>query len=132
MKKTLLALLMVMLTLGAWAQGQRRGYDPEQSATRMATQVKTDCPDLTDEQYKAVYEIFLASSKAMQATRDSIMAAGGGQDGRRSFNREAMQARQEKLSKALQGVLTEAQFKVYTEAQKKRQEERRNRGGFRR
>jgi len=130
MKKLFLMLLMAVVTLGASAQGQgpRRQFNPEDMAKRQASMIKESCSDLTDEQYTAIYNLYLESSKKQQAERDSLMKAGG-QGERPRFDREAMQKRQDEMNAKLKTILSETQYKAYEEAMKKLMERMRQ-GGF--
>ena len=135
MKKIFFALVAMMMTLSISAQfqgGGMRQMNPEDMAKRQADQIKETCK-VNDDQYKKLYDYYLAESKAQVARMDSIrkaMEAGGqqAQPGQRGgFNREDMQKRQEAQLKVLKGILTEEQMAAYTKAQ----EERRARMGQR-
>ena len=73
MKKIILTLMMAVVSLSSFAQfggGQFQMPKPEEMATRRADQVKEQVKDagqLTDEQYKKVYDLYLKQSKDMQA-----------------------------------------------------------------
>ena len=124
MKKIILTLMLAVVSLSSFAQfggGQFQMPKPEEMATRRADQVKEQVKDagqLTDEQYKKVYDLYLKQSKDMQAK----MSEGGGMGG---FNMEEMQKQQEATNKALKEILTAEQFAAYEKAQ----QERRQRGG---
>ena len=112
MKKIILTLMLAVVSLSSFAQfggGQFQMPKPEEMATRRADQVKEQVKDagqLTDEQYKKVYDLYLKQSKDMQAK----MSEGGGMGG---FNMEEMQKQQEATNKALKEILSEEQFKAY-------------------
>ena len=116
MKKIILTLMLAVVSLSSFAQfggGQFQMPKPEEMATRRADQVKEQVKDagqLTDEQYKKVYDLYLKQSKDMQAK----MSEGGGMGG---FNMEEMQKQQEATNKALKEILSEEQFKAYQKAQ---------------
>ncbi len=122
MKKVLLAIVAVMMT--ASVSAQRREFKPEEMATRQATQIKETC-STSDEQYNALYKLFLDNANKMKAQRDSISAAGG--DLRQGFDRETWRKRQEEQNAAIKAILTEEQFAAYQKAN----EERRQRMGQR-
>ncbi|MBQ0020804.1 MAG: DUF4890 domain-containing protein [Bacteroidales bacterium] len=130
MKKLFFALVAMFMTLTASAQFQ---FNPEDMAKRQADRIKEDC-QLNDDQYKKVLDYYTAESKAMMARMDSIRNAGGMQQGqgqgRRGWNREEMQKRQEAQEKVLKGILTEEQFTTYKKVQEERMARRRQGGGF--
>ena len=117
MKKIILTLMLAVVSLSSFAQfggGQFQMPKPEEMATRRADQIKEQVKDagqLTDEQYKKVYDLYLKQSKDMQAK----MNEGGGGFG--AFNMEDMQKQQEATNKALKEILSEEQFKAYQKAQ---------------
>ena len=117
MKKIILTLMLAVVSLSSFAQfggGQFQMPKPEEMATRRADQIKEQVKDagqLTDEQYKKVYDLYLKQSKDMQAK----MNEGGGGFG--AFNMEDMQKQQEATNKALKESLSEEQFKAYQKAQ---------------
>ncbi len=121
MKKIILSAIAMAMTMSMMAQGMgmRREFKPEEMATRQATEVKTTC-NLSDEQYKAVYDLCLKNANRMKAVTDSIRAAGG--DFRQSFDREAMRKRNEEQNAALKAILTEEQFAAYEKAQAERRQ----------
>ena len=130
MKKIILTLMMAVVSLSSFAQfggGQFQMPKPEEMATRRADQIKEQVKDagqLTDEQYKKVYDLYLKQSKDMQAK----MSEGGGGFG--SFNMEEMQKQQEATNKALKEILTEEQFKAYQKAQEEMMKRFQQGGGF--
>lgn len=129
MKKIILTLMLAVVSLSSFAQfggGQFQMPKPEEMATRRADQVKEQVKDagqLTDEQYKKVYDLYLKQSKDMQAK----MSEGGGMGG---FNMEEMQKQQEATNKALKEILTEEQFKAYQKAQEEMMKRFQQGGGF--
>lgn len=121
MKKLLFLLILALVTIGANAQGQGgpRQFKPEDMAKRQAERVKEVC-STNDEQYKAIYELYLAQSKKMTAQMDSIRALGNN-GGQMRFNPEEMQKRQEEMNAKIKEILTEEQYAKYEEMQKQRQ-----------
>ena len=129
MKKIILTLMLAVVSLSSFAQfggGQFQMPKPEEMATRRADRVKEQVKDagqLTDEQYKKVYDLYLKQSKDMQAK----MSEGGGMGG---FNMEEMQKQQEATNKALKEILSEEQFKAYQKAQEEMMKRFQQGGGF--
>lgn len=130
MKKIILTLMLAVVSLSSFAQfggGQFQMPKPEEMATRRADQIKEQVKDagqLTDEQYKKVYDLYLKQSKDMQAK----MNEGGGGFG--AFNMEDMQKQQEATNKALKEILSEEQFKAYQKAQEEMMKRFQQGGGF--
>ena len=130
MKKIILTLMLEVVSLSSFAQfggGQFQMPKPEEMATRRADQVKEQVKDagqLTDDQYKKVYDLYLKQSKDMQAK----MNEGGGGFG--AFNMEDMQKQQEATNKALKEILSEEQFKAYQKAQEEMMKRFQQGGGF--
>lgn len=117
MKKIILSLLLVLATLGANAQGfGGRQMNPEDMAKRQAERIKEAC-GINDDQYKAIYEYFLDSSKKQIAQMDSIRNAGG-QGGFPRMSREDMEKRRQAQTDKIKSILTEEQFAKYEEMQK--------------
>ena len=130
MKKIILTLMLAVVSLSSFAQfggGQFQMPKPEEMATRRADQIKEQVKDagqLTDEQYKKVYDLYLKQSKDMQAK----MSEGGGGFG--AFNMEDMQKQQEATTAALKEILTEEQYAAYEKAQQERRQRMGQGGGF--
>lgn len=114
MKKVILASIMMLFCLGAFAQ--RGDVTPEDRAKRQ-TQRLTEQLSLNADQEKQVLALNLDRVKKMEEAR----AAGNAT----SNNREAFQAAQEEYTKKLNAILTAEQQEKY----KKMQEEMRQRGG---
>ncbi len=95
-------------------QGGRQ-FDPAQMAQRRADMMK-ETVKLTDEQYAKVLALYKEESEAMQKQMQS--------GERPRMDREAMQKQREEQDAKLKAILTEEQFKTWTEAQQNR------RGGF--
>ncbi len=130
MKKIILTLMLAVVSLSSFAQfggGQFQMPKPEEMATRRADQVKEQVKDagqLTDDQYKKVYDLYLKQSKDMQAKMNE---SGGGFG---AFNMEDMQKQQEATNKALKEILSEEQFKAYQKAQEEMMKRFQQGGGF--
>ena len=130
MKKIILTLMMAVVSLSSFAQfggGQFQMPKPEEMATRRADQMKEQVKDagqLSDEQYKKVYDLFLKQSKDMQAK----MSEGGGGFG--AFNMGGMPTQQEATNKALKEILSEEQYKAYQKAQEEMMKRFQQGGGF--
>ncbi|MBQ0021907.1 MAG: hypothetical protein KBT29_01575 [Prevotellaceae bacterium] len=123
MKKIILSLIVMLMTVSAMAQGfQRREFNPKEMATRQAEQIKNAC-NLSDEQYKSVCDLLIKNAEKMKVELDSIQAAGG--DFRQSFDREKMRKRNEEQNAAIKALLNEEQVAAY----EKMQAERRQRFG---
>lgn len=131
MKKILMVVMMALATVGMQAQGPRREFNPEQNATRQADRIKETCK-VDDQQYKQLYDLFLAEANKQKAQMDSLRAAGQqGQGARGNFNREEWQKRQEEMQAKVKAILTPEQYAAYEEAQKQMRERRRQGGqGF--
>ncbi|MBQ6244992.1 MAG: hypothetical protein IJK55_09820 [Bacteroidales bacterium] len=97
-------------------QGGRR-FDPAQMAQRRADMMKESLK-LTDAQYAKVLEMYKEESEAMQKQMQS--------GERLRMDRETMEKQREEQNKKLKAILTEEQFKTWTEQQ---QEMRRGFGG---
>ena len=97
-------------------QGGRQ-FDPAQMAQRRADMMK-ETLKLTDAQYAKVLEMYKEESEAMQKQMQS--------GERPRMDRETMQKQREEQNKKLKAILTEEQFKTWTEQQ---QEMRRGFGG---
>lgn len=123
MKKILFTLILALVTLGANAQGfgGQRQMNPEDMAKRQAERIKETC-GINEDQYKKIYDFYLAQSKQQIAMMDSIRNAGGGQGGFPRMNREDMEKRQKAQTEAIKAILTEEQFAKYEEMQKQMRE----------
>jgi Spy/CpxP family protein refolding chaperone len=91
-------------------QGGRQ-FDPAQMAQRRADMMK-ETVKLTDEQYAKVLALYKEESEAMQKQMQS--------GERPRMDREAMQKQREEQDAKLKAILTEEQFKTWTEAQQNR------------
>ena len=96
-------------------QGGRQ-FDPAQMAQRRADMMK-ETLKLTDAQYAKVLEMYKEESEAMQKQMQS--------GERPRMDREAMQKQREEQEKKLKAILTDEQFKTWTE-----QQQNMRRGGF--
>ena len=90
-------------------QGGRQ-FDPAQMAQRRADMMKQTVK-LTDEQYAKVLALYKEESEAMQKQMQS--------GERPRMDREAMQKQREEQDAKLKAILTEEQFKTWTEAQQR-------------
>lgn len=129
MKKIILTLMLAVVSLSSFAQfgGGQFSFKPEDMATRRADQLKEQVKEvaqLSDEQYKKVYDLYLKQAKDMAAK----MNEGGGGFG--AFNPEDMQKQQEATNKALKEILSEDQFKAYQKAQEEMMKRFQQGGGF--
>lgn len=106
MKKVLIGLFALVMSLGAFAQPQ---FNAEDMAKMRADRIKETCKT-NDDQYKKIYDYFLKESKAMM--EQFQQGQGGGPGG---FDMEAMQKRMQEQEKFLKGVLTADQYKKYDE-----------------
>ncbi len=123
-----MAACLVLASVSVQAQPQRREFNPEQTATRQADRIKETC-GTNDEQYKKLYDMFLAEANRQKAQMDSIRANGGQGMQRGNFDREAWQKRQEESNAKIKAILTAEQYAKYEEAEKQRRERMGQRGG---
>ena len=93
---------------GGWGGPGGQRPDPAQMAQRRADQMK-EAVKLTDEQYAKVLAMYKEESEAMQKQMQS--------GERPRMDREAMEKQREEQNKKLQAILTEEQYKTWTEAQ---------------
>ena len=96
-------------------QGGRQ-FDPAQMAQRRADMMK-ETLKLTDAQYAKVLEMYKEESEAMQKQMQS--------GERPRMDRETMEKQREEQEKKLKAILTDEQFKTWTE-----QQQNMRRGGF--
>ena len=130
MKKIVLAMMLVLTSFSVQAQGQaqgqRREFNPEQSATRQADRIKEACK-VDDAQYKKLHDLFLEEANKQKAQMEAMRQQG--QQGQRgSFDREAWQKRQEEQLAKIKAILTPEQYAAYEEAMKQMRERRRQGG----
>lgn len=122
MKKFILSLIVALVTLGASAQGQGpRQWNPEDMAKRQAERIKTAC-GINDDQYTALYNLYLDQSKKQMAQMDSLRALGNNGGERPRFNREEMQKRREEMNAKIKAILTEEQYAKYEEMQQQQRQ----------
>lgn len=124
MKKLFFSLIVMMMTMSVMAQMPQ--FNPEDMVKQQVDEMKTKCK-LDDKQYKAVYDLQLASQKQMMAEIDSIQNAGG--DMFAAFDMGKMQKRQEEMNNKIKGILNAEQYKAYEELQKERRQRFQNFGG---
>lgn len=127
MKRFFLAAIVLLSAVTMNAQQQRREFNPENQATRQATQIKEAC-NVTDEQYTALYNLLLSEAQKMRAQMDSLRAAGA-QGGMRQFNREEWKKRQDEQTAKIKAILTPEQHEAYDKYLKEQQERRNRMGG---
>lgn len=128
MKKLFFTMMLAAISLTSFAQQpnggrQRREFNPEEMATRRATQVK-ETAQISDEQYQKVYDLYLKQAQEEQAKMKEAQEKGE----RPQFDREAMQKQREANEAALKEILTPEQMEAYNKAQQQRQQRR---GGMR-
>lgn len=132
MKKIMFALMAMLISVSAMAQGPQRGerreFKPEDMAARQAERIKT-AVEANDAQYQALYGYFLRQAKAMQAER-AKMQPRQQQPQRREMTEEQRQAwreeamkRQKAQNDSIKSILTADQFAKY----EKMLQEQRNR-----
>ncbi|HEV7348598.1 DUF4890 domain-containing protein [Telluribacter sp.] len=110
MKKVLLAMMLLVVSMTAFAQRGGGDRTPEQRAENQ-TKLMTEKLGLSEKQQKQVYTLNLNRGQKMQALRESQ-------------NREGMRAEQENFRKELSAILTPDQQEKY----KAMQQEMRQRG----
>ena len=120
MKKILMAIVALIMTTAASAQGFGGQFNPEQMAQFQAKHIQDVCKTDTA-QTRKITEYFVKSTKEMMKAMQE-----GGQGG---FDMEGFRKRQEAQTKFLKETLTEEQYKLYEEDQKKMME-RFQQGGF--
>ncbi len=108
-------------------KGERREMNVEEMATRQAKQVKSACTTLSDEQYNAIYKVYLNQAQQRKAERDSLKALGN--NSRPKMDRSAMQARQEKVNEQIKAILTADQYAAFEKVQKNSQNRMKQRTG---
>ena len=121
MRKAVITILMMsaMLLGGAFVSMAQPGggfggqMDPEQFAKRRADEMKQTL-NLTDQQYKDVTAYFKEQMAEMQKRFE------GGQGGGQRMDREEMQKMREAQETKLKAILTEDQFKKWSEEQRNR------------
>lgn len=125
MKKILVALVALLMTTGAFAQGFGGGdFNPEDMVKRQVEHIKELC-GLNDEQTKKISDYMTESQKKMMEEFQKAQQDGGGMPDMSSF-----QKRREEQTKFIKSVLSEEQFKKYDEDQKKMMERFQQGGGF--
>ncbi|WP_215226607.1 DUF4890 domain-containing protein [Echinicola shivajiensis] len=120
----LLAILTATVLQSEAQQRQGRGeMDPEKMAERVAGHMEKEL-ELSEDQKKEVYALFLESSKKRMEMRNQ-------EKEEREAAREQMKADREAQQAKLKEILSEEQFAKWEEMQKKMQERMRERGGDR-
>ncbi|MCF2497256.1 DUF4890 domain-containing protein [Dyadobacter chenhuakuii] len=119
MKKTMLAMLMALFSIAAFAQRQDSDMTPEKRAENQTKQM-TEKLNLSEDQQKQVYNLTLARTQKMKELRDAQTA-----------DREQMRASMETYNNEVAKILTvEQQEKYKTMLEDRRGGDRR--GGDRR
>ncbi|TDK44329.1 Spy/CpxP family protein refolding chaperone [Algoriphagus formosus] len=115
MKKLLVSIAMIFLvSLGAFAQQQRRGERPDPEArAKMMTERMAEELGLNEEQKAKILEINLANAQKRKAAMESQRA-----------DREALKEEMKKQDEQIKEILTEEQRKKWEELK----ETRRSRG----
>jgi len=114
MRKLLIGLAALIMTTSAFAQGFGQ-FNPEDIAKMQADRIKEVCK-VDDAQYKKIVDYMVKDTKEMTEQ----MSQGGGFG---AFDMEAMQKRMKAQTDFLKSVLTEDQFKLYEEDQRKMMEQ---------
>jgi len=118
MKKIILSLLVTLFAVAANAQGFGGPMNPEDMAKFQAERVKETCAT-NDDQYKAIYNIYLEQSKKMMEMMQSAQQGGNGMP---HFDREAMQKQHEETNAKIKAILTAEQYAKYEEMQKQQRQ----------
>ncbi len=116
MKKLFLSMaLLLIFTVGTSIaqdkKGDRKNLDPTEKATKVADKMKQNL-NLTDSQYKSVYNIFYNHFSEMKSLKDQY---GKDSDELKSTRKQ----KREELKKELSGVLTSDQIQKMEENRKK-------------
>ncbi|UCS94424.1 DUF4890 domain-containing protein [Echinicola marina] len=120
----LLAILVATVLQSEAQQRRERGdMDPEKMAERVAGHMEKEL-ELSEEQKKEVYALFLESSKKRMEMRNQ-------EKEEREAAREQMIADRKAQQAKLKEILSEEQFAKWEEMQRKMQERMRERGGDR-
>lgn len=118
MRKIMIALMAMMITIGASAQqksGERREFNAEEMATRQADEVKKAC-STTDEQYAAIYKLYLEQANEMKAERESAKSSSDSKPEKKDMS--AMKEKREKLNSQIKAILTDEQFTAFQKIKK--------------
>ena len=114
-----MALLLIFAVGTSVAQDRkndRKNMDPTEKATKVADKMKQNL-NLTDSQYKSVYNIFYSHFTDMKSLKDKY---GKGSDELKSARKQ----KREDLKKELSGVLTSDQIQKMEDNRKKHKEKR--------
>ncbi|MCE7069990.1 DUF4890 domain-containing protein [Dyadobacter sp. CY327] len=101
MKKTMLAMLMALFSIAAFAQRQDSDMTPEKRAENQTKQM-TEKLNLSEDQQKQVYNLTLARTQKMKELRDAQTA-----------DREQMRASMETYNNEVAKILTVEQQEKY-------------------
>lgn len=119
MKKILMAIVALIVSTGAFAQGFGGQFNPEDMAKFQAQHIQEVCKTDTA-QTRKITEYLVKSTKQMMEQM---------QNNQGGFDMEGFRKRQEEQNAFLKATLNEEQFKLYTEDQKKMMERFRQGGG---
>lgn len=116
MKKIVLAAIALVFSASIFAQapqrGERREFKPEEMAKHQTDRMKKEL-NLTDEQYKSVYALFIKQGeemKALHAKREQSQP---------ETRREEMKKQREAMNAEMKKILTAEQYTKYEEMQKR-------------
>src|SRR5690606_6757870 len=122
-KKLIFSILFLFAVAVKPSYAQKSDYknmDPSAKATKMADKMKQNL-NLTDSQYKSVYDIFYNHFTEMNNSKGTYTK---GSDEFKSYRKQ----KREELKKSLSGVLTSEQLQTMEDNKKKRKEGRKNKG----
>lgn len=109
-------LLMTFLAGSLYAQQEGRPHKtPEEFAKHRSDMLKTEL-QLSDDQYKQVYSIFIEESQRIENERDKI--GGLDKDQRNAFR----ERNREQLIEKMKGVLTKEQLEKFSERSRHKHE----------
>jgi len=118
MKKTMLAMLMALFSIAAFAQRQDSDMTPEKRAENQTKQM-TEKLNLSEDQQKQVYNLTLARAQKVKELREA-----------QTVDREQMRALMETYNNEVAKILTvEQQEKYKTMLEDRRGGDRRGGGG---
>ncbi|MDO5446335.1 MAG: hypothetical protein Q4F34_00975 [Prevotellaceae bacterium] len=120
MKKILMAIVALVMTTAASAQGFGGQFNPEQMAQLQAKHISEVCKTDTA-QTRKITEYLVKTTKEMMEKMQNNQ--GGG------FDMEGFKKQREEQEKFFKETLTEEQFKLYADDQKKMMERFMNHGG---
>ena len=101
-------------------KGDYKNLTPSERATKVSDKMKTNL-NLTDSQYKSVYDIFYNHFTEMNSLKDS-------QDRSSDEFKSLRKEKRDALKKSLSGVLTSEQIQKMEDNRKKHKEKRKGKG----